>query len=42
MDTLLKIFKRNVTTLANRPFLGTRQELPAGADGKVQFGEYTW
>jgi long-subunit acyl-CoA synthetase (AMP-forming) len=42
MDTLLNIFKRNVTTLANRPFLGTREQLPAGADGKVQFGDYTW
>ena len=41
-DTLLKIFKRNVSQMANRPFLGTRQQLENGADGKPRFGEYVW
>lgn len=42
LDTFLKLFKRNVSERPNDAFLGTRQRLADGADGKPQFGEYQW
>lgn len=41
-DTLLKLFKKGVKECPNEFFLGTRQELPPGADGELQFGDYIW
>ena len=41
-DTFLKIFRRNVATRPNEPFLGTRTQLANNAQGEPVFGDYTW